>query len=182
MNSDLLPFLSGEIRTSSAEGRLTNTRELAEAGSRHFASPLTEEEVSGALRKAGEEKGIGILSGSATERYYMREVMADSYAQTLNAVAEKNIPELIAMTVRRESKVYPRPTIISQFLLPPCSLDQEQLEAAVALVVESTGDYGDIRQTAASNGDRYLFSDSALSAARAGYLAEWLSVEQMECQ
>ncbi len=182
MKNDLLPFLSGEIRTSSAEGRLTDTRELAEAGSRHFASPVTEDEVAEALGSAGAESNIGIFKGITTERYYMREVMADSYAQTLNAVAENNAPELIAMIVRRESKVYPRPTIISQFLLPPCSLDPEQLEAALALMLEDTGAYGDIKETAASNGDRYLFSDSALSAARAGYLAEWLSVEQMECQ
>lgn len=183
MNQDLLSYLTEAVSAASAEGRLIDERELAEASSRHFTETpeITPPQIAQALGQADAKK-IGRLDGAEVHRYYDRTKMADSYAETLNLIDEGDMPRMIAETVRTESRVYPRPTMTDAFLGAPFNLDKSEISGIADALVADAEDYKDIEETAASNGDRYLYSSRFLSKARAHYLAEWESVEQLENQ
>lgn len=183
MNQELLSFLSEAVSAASGEGRLIDQRELAEAGSRHFSetAAVTGEEVIACLEKADSAK-IGCFRGTEVARYYDRSEMADSYAETLNLISEGDTPRLIAETARTNARVYPRPTMTEEFRGAPYNLNPEELTVVTAKLAEDDGEYSDIERTDASNGDIYLYSNRHLSSARAQYLAEWESVEQLENQ
>lgn len=182
MEHNLLPFLLERIRSASAEGRLIDVRELAAACSRSFSEAVPEEAIIERLTEAAEPEQIGLLKDDRAVRCYCRKSMADSWAEALHGVAGGDSAAAVATAVRRESRIYPRPSLISQFLTPPWALEEESLEAAVHLLTTDSGEYGDIADVEASNGDRYIYSKNYLSEARASYLAEWLSVGHEESQ
>jgi len=108
--------------------------------------------------------------------------MADSYAQTLNSVADGSGQEIIASAVRRESQLYPRPTRVELFLGAPYLMEPEQLRVLTESIVGDEEEYADIRRAEAASGDLYLYSTHFLKKPQADYLAEWESVDQLECQ
>ena len=59
----------------------------------------------------------------------------------------------------------------------PFRFDDERIDTAWKDLQES-GDYPDIEETFASNGDRYFFSTQHMSRRYAEALAEWASVER----
>jgi len=184
MKDDVKVFLAEEIRKASKEGRLTDNRELASAGSRFFNTEFTADMIAARVESTAriESPDIHILQGQECSRYYSSLSMADSYAETLNLSAEGNEMELIAATVRRESRIYPRPTILNQFLTAPFSIEKERLKQIAETLAGDTEEYNDLELTQASNGDRYLFSTNFLEQPQAEYLAEWESVGILENQ
>ena len=129
-----------------------------------------------------ESPDIHIFQGKECCRYYSSNSMTDSYAEILNISAEGDDIMLIVHTVRRESRTYPRPTILSQFLDTPFSVKPGRLNQIAEVLASNTEDYRDIRLTRASNGDGYLFSADFLDESQAKYMAEWESVESLEIQ
>ncbi|WP_319477891.1 hypothetical protein [Marispirochaeta aestuarii] len=184
MRDDVKTFLTEEIRKASQEGRLTDNRELAAAGSRFFNTEFTPDMIAARVESAAriESPDIHIFQGKECYRYYSSLSMADSFAETLNISAEGNEMELVAATVRRESRVYPRPTRLNLFLEFPFSIEVAQLEQLAKALVQNSKDYADIQLARASNGDRYLFSTKFLETPQADYLAEWESVGILESQ
>ena len=183
MTDALLPFLVEEIRTASKAGKLIDNRELASAGSRYLDEVLSPEEAVGLLEAvAGEFGDVRKLDGKSCSRWYSSHSMADSYAETLNSVADENEYEIIASTVRRESRLYPRPTRVELFLSSPYFMQPERLRILTESIVGDEEEYADIQRAGASNGDLYLYSTRFLKKPQADYLAEWESVDQLECQ
>lgn len=184
MADALLPFLAEEIRKASKEGRLIDNRELASAGSRYLDEALSPEEADRLLDAASAEEygDIRRLQGNSCSRWYSGLSMADSYAAALNSVADGNEFEIIALAVRRESQLYPRPTRVELFLHAPYLMQPERLKILTESIVGAEGEYADIRRAEASNGDLYLYSTQFLEKPQADYLAEWESVDQLECQ
>ena len=184
MTDDIKNFLVEEIQKASTEGRLTDNRELAEAGSRFFTTELTPDMAAARVESSAkiEHPDIRILQGKECCRYYSSTSMADSYAETLHIALEEDEMELIAATVRRESRTYPRPTILTLFCNPPFSIEADRLEQLVQDLIEDTAEYTDIQPVKASNGDRYLYSTTFLENPLAEYLAEWESVGILESQ
>ncbi|WP_319562622.1 hypothetical protein [Marispirochaeta sp.] len=184
MTDDVKVFLTGQIRKASKEGRLTDNRELAAAGSRFFETEFTPDMIAARVESAAcvESPDIRIFQGKGCHRYYSSVSMTDSYAEILNFSAEGDDILLIASTVRKDSRTYPRPTILKQFLEAPFSVETERLNQIVEILAADTEDYKDIQLTHASNGDRYLFSAAFLDKSQADYMAEWASVDSLEIQ
>jgi hypothetical protein len=184
MTDALTPFLAEAIRKASKEGKLIDNRELASAGSRYLNAALSPEAAVRLLESAADSEYTDIrrLEGNSCSRWYSSLSMADSYASTLNSLADGNEYEIIALAVRRESRLYPRPTRVELFLRAPYMMKPEQLQILTESIVEADGDYADIQRTEASNGDVYLYSTRFLDKPQADYLSEWESVDQLECQ
>jgi hypothetical protein len=184
MRDDVKDFLAEEIRKASKEGNLTDNRELAAAGSRFFNSEFTPDMIAARVESAAqiESPDIRILQGKGCYRYYSSRSMSDSYAEILNFTAEGDDIMLIASTVRRESRTYPRPSILSQFINAPFLVKPDRLDQIAEALAADTSEYKDIQLSSASNGDRYLFSSTFLEKSQADYMAEWESVDSMEIQ
>jgi len=167
----LAKILIDRIRSDSASVRLTSGTDLA---------PLAPEgESAEAALEAGAEPDIKTLRGSAERYYFSDRSMTDAYAKHLYRLAERDPVRLIADTTRDDSRVYPRPTPLSSFMDAPFSMTRSEIDAAASRMVFDPA-YADIRATAASNGDRYLYSADFLDDARAVALAEWAAVGEKE--
>lgn len=163
------------VRRDSAAGRLTTLSSLRAAfpkDSGPEADPLSEIEGSGAddlKRMDGRE-----------ETYFFSELgMTRAYAAYLFRLEEKDLVGLVVETVREESRLYPRPTPLDFFKGQPFGFAQDQLDDVLARIRER-GDCGDIRESRASNGARYLYSTLHLTVAHAESLTEWNEVGQAE--
>jgi hypothetical protein len=116
----------------------------------------------------------------ARELYYFSELaMTAAYAKHLFRIAERDPVRLIAETARDESQTYPRPTPLHTFYGPPFNMGEPEVESALAELAAST-EYGDIATCAASNGERFVYSNAHLTPAHAERLAEWIAVEEKE--
>ena len=184
MNISVNEILAEAVSAASAESRLIDDLELTDL----IAEQDPEEYSNSRIRQYLEElnsdgeSSLRVLSGKERLRCYNEKIMSDSYAEALNFAAEGDNLTTIAETVRKESRLYPRPSRINMFLAQPYLLESPQLNAAVDVLEADNDHFRDIYRTKASNGDVYLYSDKYLSKARAEYLAEWESVGSMESQ
>lgn len=122
--------------------------------------------------------GIKVMEG-ATERYlYDGCSMSDAFAKLAFLSAEDDPLATFAYCVRDESQTYPRPMAESSLGNHPLNMDEATVRAVFARAQELE-EYADIKQTSASNGDVYYFSDAYLSPEHASSLAEWASVERL---
>ncbi|MEG0989888.1 MAG: hypothetical protein RSN88_03435 [Gordonibacter sp.] len=117
------------------------------------------------------------LVGAHSYYLYDRSVMTDSYAHWAFLAAEDNRTVTFVDCVREDSRVYPRPLAASSLENEPFSMDAREVTRIWDTVRES-GEYPDIGQTTASNGDVYYFSTNYLSEVYAASLAEWDAVER----
>lgn len=157
------------IRENSRAARLTSLSELR-AG--QAEDPLPEIESSGA-------EDIQSLEGASEVYYFSKLHMTRSYAGYLCRVEEKDLVRLMAETVREDSRLYPRPTPLEFFQNPPFGLTPEIIDDILVKMRERE-DCEDIRENAASNGARYLYSTRHLSPPLADSLTEWTEVGQAE--
>ena len=171
------------IRKKSEVGKLTFPEEIFQA--------LREQEVSTSNGGSQSEEGLKTMVMKAIEgnedlkeisgadglpRYYSSQYMSDAYAGLL-VRKEGNPFQLIAETVRENSKVYPRPIPLNTFKSPPFELAEEEILAYLQKMKEEDP-YKDIAQTTTSAGTIFLYSTLHLDPDDATMLAEWLDVGQ----
>lgn len=167
----LAAALMEKIRADSARTALSPAAELSTLVPSGIDAVLLLEEGAG--------DDIKVMRGSRDHYYFSELSMTEPYARHLYRLAEKDPARLIADTTRDESKMYPRPTPVSMFCESPFSMARVDMDAAIAKM-SIDPEYADIRTTAASNGDAYLYSATYLSEAHASGLAEWASVGEKE--
>ncbi|MCL1985617.1 MAG: hypothetical protein FWG59_04135 [Betaproteobacteria bacterium] len=167
------------IRQACEEGRLLAKKELLQALGECPAAPDAsapsleqfEEEIRTAL---AENPDLSIVYGPDGEEFYRCvSLMSATYAEIL---AGKNMPCLLmAETVRKNSKEYPRPIALDIFEYPPFDLIPESIEACLRHMA-ATADFDDINFVESSTGTVYLYSTKYLDHDYAAFLAERLDV------
>ena len=186
MNESLKGILLEAVQTASGGSRLIDDLELTTLCSEKVSdnTEITNSEIREILEgfRGKEDSSVTVLSGKERLRCYDHSIMSSSYAEALNFAAEGNNLETIAQTVRKESRLYPRPCIIKMFLTTPYNLEAQDLRFTIDALVSDNSEFKDICSATASNGDIYLYSERYLNKSRAEYLAEWESVGSMECQ
>ncbi|MBO8126356.1 MAG: hypothetical protein H0Z38_03865 [Firmicutes bacterium] len=172
-----LDRLVDEIRRKSQQGELTKLSEV------DLGEDLEEEEQEELKKRLLEVEEIKSLTGgSGTVYLYSEAQMVERYARTVMAREENDPKQLVADTVREESKLYPRPTAIKIFTLPPFRIPPEILETIVEELVADEDEYADIQLSVASNDARYLYSTRYMQKQHADSLTEWYEVGQYESQ
>lgn len=136
------------------------------------ADPLAEIEGSGA-------EDLKRMDGRGETYFFSDLYMTRAYAAYLFRLEEKDLEGLVVETVREDSRIYPRPTPLDFFGASPFGLVPEQVEDILARIRERR-DCGDIQESRASNGARYLYSTLHLSPGHAEALTEWNEVGQAE--
>lgn len=177
----IMEVLTEAVKKRTAEARLFKKNELLlTLNEDSLPAGKTKEEVAEEfLAKAvsDEDSTLKVLEGKKDLYLYDTKKMADSYAEILKNQEDEDIPKMIADTIRRDSKIYPRPTDKRVFSRAPFNLD----EATLSKVLGSMGNdtlYADIHICTASNGVEYLYSSLHLSEDHAKHLTEWYEVEQ----
>ena len=171
---------AGLIRQACEEGRLLAKTELLETLQAHPAVPdapaplleQLEEEISNALAADPE---LAVVYGPDGEEFYRCvSLMSATYAEIL---AGKNAPCLLmAETVRKNSKEYPRPIALDIFEYPPFDFAPENIQACLQrMAVDAV--FGDISFVESSAGTVYLYSKTYLDHDYAAFLAERLDVD-----
>ncbi len=178
-NKDFGPELIEVIRKSSEAARLETKAHLLEL--------FPEADVDLSLGVDGESSGDGscssdysdlrILSGSEDAYYFSVLSMSETYARYLFRIEEKNLPRLVADTVREESRIYPRPTPARTFSSAPFSISEPELLKIIDLF-GSDAETEDLRSYRASNGALYLYSSRYFEPVHAESLVEWDEVER----
>ncbi|QSX09130.1 hypothetical protein J0B03_03415 [Alkalibacter rhizosphaerae] len=174
-----LDFLTKYIREESAKGHFITYEDF-------LLKPLSFEEEDMELLLEELKSNVDYIQikevqGKETRYFYSTEKMNEQYASLLLRTKEKDFLQLIADTVRDDSKRYPKTTNIKKFLGSPYHLTTEELDAVLAQM-EKDDAYQDIKKTKASNGAVCLYSDKHLVKARAEYLTEYEEVTRYEYQ
>lgn len=166
--------LMGEfIRDRSYDGMLTNAEDFVD-------EPLSFE-VEEVLQLIDElktrEEFSDICISKGTEKIYLfsEDHITKNYAKMMISVEEKDLLNLIANTVREESKIYPRPTDVRLFSKAPFNLSKDEFKDLYSQLVKKE-EYSDIQETRASNNAPYLYSEKFMKKAHAASLAEWIEV------
>ncbi len=120
---------------------------------------------------------VAVLVGAHSYYLYDRSIMTDTYAHWAFLAAEDDKVVTFVDFVREDSRVYPRPLAASSLTNEPFNMNSDDVARTWDIVRES-GEYPDIHQTIASNGDVYYFSTDYLSEVYAASLAEWDAVER----
>ncbi len=165
-----VPELAGKVRQSSRSGSLALLADLW---------PGTEERF---LEYIGTEAGcadIAWIRESGRLYLYSKRHMTAAYAESAALACGDSRLRLIAETVRRDSRTYPRPTPAAVFRESPFGLPQDAIDKAIEEIL-SAPDCGDILSLKASDGSYFLFSAAYLDPALAASLAEWMAVGQQQ--
>jgi len=166
--------LMGEfIRDRSYEGILTNAEDFID-------EPLLLEveevlQMIDELKTREEFSDICISKGVEKIYLFSENYITKNYAKMMISVAERDLLNLIAETVREESKIYPRPTDVRLFSKAPFNLSKDEFKELYLQLVKKE-EYSDIQETRASNNAPYLFSERFMKKAHAASLAEWIEV------
>jgi hypothetical protein len=111
---------------------------------------------------------------------YSSDLISRNYAGLLARGLRNDPVRMIADTVREESELYPRPTPLAVFGVPPFSLGEDEAEQAERELLERP-EYADIHQVEASTGAIYLFSDcSSLTEPFVHSMVEWEEVGRFD--
>ena len=120
---------------------------------------------------------IRVIEGKRDVYLYSTRRMSDNYAHWAYLSAEGDDVLTLADNARQECKIYPRPLLARSLTNPPYNFTLDHVYG-VFRQLEESGDYPDIKECSASNGDVYYYSTDYLSTAQAKALAEWYSVEK----
>ena len=123
-------------------------------------------------------ENVVLLEGRHGFYLYDRTCMTDAFARWAFLAAEDDDVATFVTCVREESRTYPRPMPIEALENDPFRFSRERI-ARTWDAVRDSGEYPDIRQVAASNGDVFCYSTDYLSADYAASLAEWAAVERL---
>lgn len=176
-------FAASMIRKKSEAGKLVLPEEIFQALSEQNVLKSNKDRQSKEVLEAIVKetmKGNGDLKEipghDGLPRFYSEVYMSDAYANLL--IRKEGDPlHLMAVTVRENSKVYPRPIPKDAFKDVPFELTEEEISTCLRKM--SDGDqYRDIRQTTTTAGTVFLYSTLHLEPDYASMLAEWLDVGQ----
>lgn len=173
----ILNKITNYIRNKSSQGNIVEITELKE-----MDLELSEEEIDEKieiLKSDNQFKDIRVLSGEEGRYIFSDQSMTKKYATMMAKVEEDNLKELIAETVREDSKIYPRPTDIKVFKKSPFYLEDDVLNEVIDQMIEEKG-YKDIKKVVASNGALYLYSNAHMEEDHAIGLTEWVEVIRKE--
>jgi hypothetical protein len=165
------------IRDNSAKGKFTKDVDL-------LSEPLglTDSNISeliDGIRSSTEYTDIVELRGKQQRYLYSKNEMVDNYAKMVFRIEENDLLKLVVETVRYDSEVYPKPTSINIFIDHPFNFSKDVLDDIYKQIRENQ-EYNDIKQTIASNGSIYLYSDKHLTDGHAEALAEWIEIGQFQ--
>ena len=117
-----------------------------------------------------------LFNSTGAEYLYSEKYITSNYAEIL-ARAEADDPvATIAATVREESRLFTRPTIIQLFKEQVFNINADDLETHITRVLEEEM-FSDIKLIRTSTGVRYLFSNLYMKEEYARSFAEWDEVE-----
>lgn len=173
----VLNRISNYIRKKSSQGNIVEISELKE-----MDLELTDEEIDNKveiLKSDNQFNDIRVLSGEEGRYIFSDDSMTKKYATMMAKVEEDNIKELIAQTVREDSKIYPRPTDIKVFKKSPFYLEDDVLNEVIDQMIDEKS-YKDIKKVVASNGALYLYSNAHVEEDHAIGLTEWVEVIRKE--
>jgi len=122
---------------------------------------------------------VSVAGSSGILYLYSSDYMANNYAKTLIMAEEDDPQSMIAVTVRDESRIYPRPTNIEQFSNPIYNINKEDLYESIDGLLKRK-EFDDIKLIEASTGNRYLYSSLYLDERYAKSLVEWKEVGEFE--
>lgn len=177
VEADKIESMGWFIRDKSFEGQVCNAEEfLEEPFFLEVEELITSIEE---LKEREEFKDIYSKKGSNSLYLFSDKYVTQNYADMLVMVEEKDLLKMVADTVRKESKTYPRPTSSKLFTLRPFNLSKEQFDGVLEQLKKKE-EYKDIQESKASNGVLYLYSDEYMTKAHANSLTEWLEVEQRQ--
>ena len=168
------------IREASEEGRLLAKTELLRLLRERPIAPdapalpleALEEEIAASL--AGDPDLAVVHGPDGGEFYRCASLMSATYAGIL---AGKRAPCLLmAETVRKNSKEYPRPVALDIFEYPPFDLEPDCIRNCLQRMAEDA-DFADISFVESSVGTVYLYSTRHLDRGHAAFLAERLDVD-----
>lgn len=125
-----------------------------------------------------DSSNIVALVGRYSYYLYDRTLMTDSFAHWSFLAAEGDDALTFADCVREESRTYPRPMPIESLENDPFRLSEERI-LRIWDHVRASGEYPDIEQVVASNGDIFFYSTRYLTPEYAASLAEWAAVERL---
>jgi hypothetical protein len=172
------------IRHGSRSGRLVGANEIFTEleGQGLFPPEDSERETSFEImvkQALGENRDIREIAGrNGIAYYYSIQSLSETYAAIL-ALKSESPSNLIAETVRENSRLYPRPFPLSGFEEPPFNMTREAISDCFQAMANND-DYRDIAQTTTSLGTQYLYSTRHLERDHASMLAEWLDVGQAD--
>lgn len=154
-----------EPASSSEEGDAAQPAELVEpAVLEHVHDPLDYHDVK-------------VLRGKSETYLYAGDVMSDNYAHWTFLSDEGDDLLTLADNARQESRLYPRPMLAASLTHPPYRWTLDHVYGVFRQMQES-GEYPDIQECSATNGDVYYYSTQYLSTPQAKALAQWYSVEK----
>lgn len=170
---DKVTLIGEFIRDRSYEGILTNAEDFID-------EPLSLEveevlQMIDELKMREEFSDICISKGAERIYLFSENYITKNYAKMMISVAERDLLNLIAETVREESKIYPRPTDVRLFSKAPFNLSKDEFKELYLQLVKKE-EYSDIQETRASNNAPYLYSEKFMKKAHAASLAEWIEV------
>lgn len=170
---DKITLMGEFIRDRSYEGILTNAEDFID-------EPLLLEveevlQMIDELKTREEFSDICISKGVEKIYLFSENYITKNYAKMMISVAERDLLNLIAETVREESKIYPRPTDVRLFSKAPFNLSKDEFKELYLQLVKKE-EYSDIQETRASNNAPYLYSERFMKKAHAASLAEWIEV------
>lgn len=170
-----IEILAQSIREASKLGKLISKYELEKEPLKIKASKI--ERVIEELKNSEKTKDIDIIRGKTEVYFYSKDYISNTYRDVLFNLKEKNIQEVIIDLVRKESQLYPRPTSLEIFKLSP--FNRDDIEDLIDEIIKNK-EYIDIKIVEASNGAKYLFSDTYMIFGHAKGLCEWVEVGQFE--
>lgn len=170
-----IEILAQSIREASKLGKLISKYELEREPLKIKASKI--ERVIEELKNSEKTKDIDIIRGKTEVYFYSKDYISNTYRDVLFNLKEKNIQEVIIDLVRKESQLYPRPTSLEIFKLSP--FNRDDIEDLIDEIIKNK-EYIDIKIVEASNGAKYLFSDTYIIFGHAKGLCEWVEVGQFE--
>ncbi|MCQ9625973.1 hypothetical protein HS141_03185 [Cetobacterium somerae] len=170
-----IEILAQSIREASKLGKLISKYELEREPLKIKASKI--ERVIEELKNSEKTKDIDIIRGKTEVYFYSKDYISNTYRDVLFNLKEKNIQEVIIDLVRKESQLYPRPTSLEIFKLSP--FNRDDIEDLIDEIIKNK-EYIDIKIVEASNGAKYLFSDTYMIFGHAKGLCEWVEVGQFE--
>lgn len=170
-----IEILAQSIREASKLGKLISKYELEREPLKIKASKI--ERVIEELKNSEKTKETDIIRGKIEVYFYSKDYISNTYRDILFNLKEKNIQEVIIDLVRKESQLYPRPTSLEIF--KRSLFNRDDIEDLIDEIIKNK-EYIDIKIVEASNGAKYLFSDTYIIFGYAKGLCEWVEVGQFE--
>lgn len=172
-----LEFTAQYIRDNSALGKFIKYSDF-------FTEPinLKEEDKEVFFEKLfnNEEFGdITEMQGKENRYFYSSKTMTENYAKILYRLEEKDIYNMVADRIRYDSKRFPKTTNPKVFINEPFRMSKDELDELFRQF-KNSDEYGDIKESMASNGVAYVYSDKYLTQNYADALTEMQEVTNKE--